>query len=97
MAIDITGINPAQPQPRKAAGPADKGAQSTADRPTSDSVTLYLQTHGLKVDNSGDDIELVDGPRVQSLKSAIDSGIYQINPLRVAEKFIQFEADLKTS
>jgi negative regulator of flagellin synthesis FlgM len=33
----------------------------------------------------------VDNERIESLKSAIDSGQYDIDPYRVAEKLIQFE------
>ena len=35
-----------------------------------------------------------DAKRIDHLKLAIDKGNYNINPLRVAEKFIQFESQL---
>ena len=35
-----------------------------------------------------------DANRINHLKLAIDKGSYNINPLRVAEKFIQFESQL---
>ena len=36
----------------------------------------------------------IDAERIDHLKIAINKGNYTINPLRVAEKFIQFETQL---
>ena len=37
---------------------------------------------------------MADAKRIDHLKVAINKGDYTINPLRVAEKFIQFETQL---
>lgn len=37
---------------------------------------------------------IADAKRIDHLKLAINKGDYAINPLRVAEKFIQFESQL---
>ncbi len=95
MAIDITGINHAQSPLHKRSEQTDTAPANGSGAAATDSVTLQLQAKGLHVDAAQDDAGLVDGSRVESLKSAIDAGVYQINPLRVAEKFIQFEADLE--
>lgn len=39
-------------------------------------------------------IAKADAERIDHLKLAINKGNYTINPLRVAEKFIQFESQL---
>ena len=41
-------------------------------------------------------IVIADAKRLNHLKLAINKGDYTINPLRVAEKFIQFESQLST-
>lgn len=41
-------------------------------------------------------IAVNDVDRIDHLKTAINKGDYTINPLRVAEKFIQFENQLST-
>jgi len=104
MAVDITGIPPAQPQnggDGVQGTAADKGqpnpqAAPVAPANTSDTLTLTSQASRLKSIESGIGAQsVIDGQRVQSLKSAIDTGAYEINPLRVAEKFIQFESDIE--
>jgi anti-sigma28 factor (negative regulator of flagellin synthesis) len=40
--------------------------------------------------------QIDDAKRINHLKLAIDKGNYNINPLRVAEKFIQFESQLSS-
>ncbi len=106
MAIDITGIPPSQPQG------TGGGAKSTTDSSgnaaqtlspatpanRADTITLTPQASQLKsVESAINAQSVIDGERVQSLKSAIDAGEYEINPLRVAEKFIQFENNLRSS
>ena len=39
---------------------------------------------------------IADAKRIDHLKLAINKGDYTINPLRVAEKFIQFENQFST-
>ena len=47
-------------------------------------------------DKISSQIEILDSERIGHLKLAIHEGNYAINPLRVAEKFIQFENLLNT-
>lgn len=101
MAIDSIGPTPNQPQ---SAGTESKNAtnngnnpvqrlHSTASAATTDSVTLTTQADQLKsIEADISNQPAIDGARVESLKSAIDAGNYKINPLNVAEKFIQFES-----
>jgi len=39
-------------------------------------------------------LPVVDQARVDKLKSAVESGEYQIDTQRIAEKFLQFESEL---
>ena len=39
-------------------------------------------------------LPVVDQARVDKLKSAVESGQYQIDSKKIAEKFLQFEAEL---
>ena len=41
-------------------------------------------------------VALADAKRIDYLKLAINKGDFTINPLRVAEKFIEFENQLST-
>lgn len=101
MATDITGVPPVPPQGSGESAPGNSVGSAlaepklaTAGSPDSmDTVTLTAQANRLRAieSNLGAQSE-IDGQRVQSVKSAIDAGRYEINPLRVAEKFIQFES-----
>ena len=101
MAIDRTGIFPAQSQTTgtKAQSATDSAnnsvprLQPVASATTADTLTLTTQADQLKsIQADISNQPIVDGVRVESLKSAIDAGNYKINPLNVAEKFIQFES-----
>ncbi|HHH48462.1 MAG TPA: flagellar biosynthesis anti-sigma factor FlgM [Gammaproteobacteria bacterium] len=105
MAIDITGFPPPQPQgtggsTNSATNGSGNTAQAVAPATTAsraDTVTLTPQASQLKkVESTIDAQSVVDGERVQNLKSAIDAGMYEINAQRVAEKFIQFENNLRS-
>ncbi len=106
MAVDITGVPPSRPQgtggsAKSATDSSNNATQSVASAASvlkADTVTLTPQASQLKnVESEINAQSVIDGERVQSLKSAIDAGIYEINPLRVAEKFIQFENNLRSS
>jgi len=105
MAIDITGFPPPQPQgsggsTKSATDGSGNAAQAVAPATApnqADTVTLTPQASQLKgVESTITAQSVIDGERVQSLKSAIDAGAYEINALRVAEKFIQFENNLRS-
>ncbi len=102
MAIDITGFPPPQPQgtggsTNSASNGSGNTAQAVATASRADTVTLTPQASQLKkVESTIDAQSVVDGERVQNLKSAIDAGMYEINAQRVAEKFIQFENNLRS-
>ncbi len=99
MAIDRIGLIPNQPQTAgtESKNTTDRGNDSVLrlqpGAATTDTVTLTTQADQLKSIEAGINAQpIVDGERVESLKSAIDAGNYKINPLNVAEKFIQFES-----
>ncbi len=101
MAIDITGFPPPQPQGAGGSTKHTADGSGNATQATSanraDTVTLTPQASQLKgVESAINAQSVIDGERVQSLKSAIDAGAYEINALRVAEKFIQFENNLRS-
>lgn len=55
----------------------------------SDSVALLQRVQGLI-----DATPVVDSPRVESTRMALDSGSYQINPSAIADKMIAFDREL---
>lgn len=60
--------------------------------PNTDSFTVSQQAEKLRVIESNINTQPdIDGARIESLKTAIDAGQYDINPLRVAEKLIELE------
>ncbi|MCG8435565.1 MAG: flagellar biosynthesis anti-sigma factor FlgM [Gammaproteobacteria bacterium] len=70
-------------------------AQTSSQGPASDSVRLTFSAKSLsdleQVINSK---PVVDQNRVDALRSAIQSGEYQIDPQRVADKLLRLEQDL---
>ncbi len=60
--------------------------------PVSDKLTLTPQAEEMRmIEKAVNDQTGIDDERVESLKLEIDSGRYDINTQRVAEKLIQFE------
>jgi negative regulator of flagellin synthesis FlgM len=101
MAIEITGL------PNSAINndgldstktKSNSSAQTETDAKTStttDAVTITNQATKIKaLEDSVSTQSVVDIDRVAELKDAIDSGAYQVDPQRVAEKFLQFESSL---
>ena len=65
---------------------------TNANRASADTVTITKKAETLQMLESDINGQPdVDNERIESLKSAIDSGQYDIDPRRVAEKLIQFE------
>jgi negative regulator of flagellin synthesis FlgM len=60
---------------------------------STDKVSLTEMASKLQsLERSLADVPQVDKQRVESVREAIDSGTYQVNDHRVAEKLIQFES-----
>lgn len=99
MAVEITGV-PGAPATNKQVEQTGASGTSTVDPKTSlpgtataDSFTVSQQAEKLRVIESTINTQPdVDGARVESLKTAIDAGSYDIDPTRVAEKLIELEA-----
>lgn len=104
MAVEITGLPQNPPQTSGAttqnttavSGDNASAQQANSTRTvSSDAVTLTSQAQQLReAESNANSQSVVDSQRVESLKSAIDAGAYVINPISVAEKFIQFETSL---
>ena len=104
MAIEINGL-PGAPTNNKQveqtnasrAGTVTSNTSSpsttaTTGTPNIDSFTVSQQAEKLRVIESNINAQPdIDGARIESLKTAIDAGQYDINPLRVAEKLIELE------
>jgi negative regulator of flagellin synthesis FlgM len=104
MAVEITGV-PGTPLANKqtdtgnnvsAVGskPNSSGVDIAAgSQPTADSFTVSQQAERLRVIESTVNAQPdIDDSRVESLKTAIDAGRYDIDPARVAEKLIALES-----
>jgi flagellar biosynthesis anti-sigma factor FlgM len=97
MAVEITGLPPVVVQGNGGSTSTqvaheNAGGNKTAS-PNADVVTLTTQAAHIKALETGRQ-SVVDGDRIEHLKAAIDAGSYVIDPTRVAEKFIEFEASL---
>jgi len=68
----------------------DASAQQYADRVSITPSAAKLQAVEQKLAS----VPVVDQVKVDKLKSAVESGEYQIDTLRIAEKFLRFESDL---
>lgn len=104
MAVDITGIQGTQISTNQAeksvtdnvnTGDSKASPSNININPgstTSDSFTVSKQAEQLRLIESNVNAQPeMDETRVESLKSAIDAGQYDINPTRVAEKLIALE------
>ena len=104
MAVEFRGI-PSMPTSSSKDTLANSASQSTNsnDAQTTkepslgavDTVSITTKAEALhQLDEAVSEQSVIDISRVESLKIAIDTGQYDIDPFRVAEKFIQFESEL---
>lgn len=105
MAVEITGV-PGAPLPNHQTAKTDthntgvvglksglSNDKATASAPSTDSVTISPQAERLRlIETTVNAQPDVDDARIESLKSAIDAGNYDIDPQRVAEKLIELES-----
>ncbi len=102
MAIDITG-----PSISRISGDNKSGSVESKNRDDvplktdqqspsrADSLTLTRDSGMLKkIEDAINGQPAGDNDRISRLKASIDSGRYNIDPARVADKFIQFEISL---
>lgn len=69
-----------------------KGTENVSNSFSADKVTLTPQAKELRmIEKAINDQTDVDNERIKSLKLEIDTGRYDIDAQRVAEKLIQFE------
>ncbi len=92
-----TPLNPAQQQvqateAREHERPAEERRESEA---LSDRVTLTPQAQRLKeLEGQVSRLPVVDQTKVERIRNEIAQGTYQMDPQRVAEKMLQFEAQV---
>ncbi|NOX76236.1 MAG: flagellar biosynthesis anti-sigma factor FlgM [Gammaproteobacteria bacterium] len=102
MAIDITG-----PSISRVSGDNKSGSLESKNRDAvslkmdqqspsrADSLTLTRDSDMLKkIENTINERPIDNNDKINRLKASIDSGGYNIDPKRVADKFIQFEISL---
>lgn len=69
--------------------------QETRSSSAADTVSLTDTAARLqKLENTIAKLPVVDTQRVESLRSAIASGEYEVNPEGIAEKMLGFDADM---
>lgn len=102
MAIEITGLPASQVQENSGSkqtqalqndikNPQQEGANvSPTDHVTLTKTAAKLQ----KLEKDLSNIPVVDQDRVASLRKAIASGEYKVDPVKTAEKLVQFESAL---
>lgn len=103
MSIDINGIGSSQTPTRVNSSADDaKPAQAKANTAdtgrssTSDTVSLSDSAKQLgKLENTVSASPVIDTQRVEAVKQAIQNGEYEIDPVKVASKLMQFESMLK--
>jgi negative regulator of flagellin synthesis FlgM len=80
-----------KPQAGSAVVATSAAPQSTADTVTLTGPAVTLQ----KLSAAVADAPVVNSAKVASIKQAVQSGTYQVNAGRVADKIISFESGLK--
>lgn len=98
MSIEINGHNGRPPidlgENRKPAGDSGKAAtESTSSPSSSDKLSLTSSAQQLRaLEEQVAELPVVDTQRVQEVQRAIATGSFQIDPAKVADKMLQFEA-----
>ena len=106
MSIDINGLknnsipgrvsastDEAKVKPQAQQTPA---AAETGQSSMSDTISLSEGAKQLgKLDNTAASAPVIDTQRVEAVKKAIENGSYEIDPVKVADKLMQFESMLK--
>lgn len=97
MAIDINGYKP--PQNQATTGRSSAKSSSSSDSASSQSSSASVDTVSLtettsKLSQSIADAPVSNSERVAVVQKAVAEGTYEINPLRVAEKMLNFERTL---
>jgi negative regulator of flagellin synthesis FlgM len=101
MAInfDNVGSNPIRDQSRgrgvdSSGGPASDAAPSAA-QPRADRVDLSAGAKALRsAAGAVANLPAVDASRVDAIRQAISEGRYHVDPVRLAQKFLELENDL---
>lgn len=102
MSMKINDVTPSQTQRTgegrgagetqgrgKAVGPTTPGSAS------GDSVTITQTAQQLnELHDALAKVPVVDTQRVEALRTAIDDGSYEVDPMQVAEKLMRFEEQL---
>ena len=102
MAIEINGLPQSQSQSTSEKGQVDvarnepsQPKQETGGSSATDTISLTETATSLqKLQSTLADLPVVDGDRVESIRQAVASGEYEVNPEAVADKLISFEADI---
>ena len=102
MAIEITGL-PASHVQESSGNKQTQALQNDIKNPQqegnkaspTDHVTLTKTAAKLqKLEKELSNVPVVDQERVASLRKAIASGEYKVDPIKTAEKLVQFESEL---
>ena len=100
MAINLNNIGSNQIRDQNRAATATDQNRSitgdaTAARSAADRVELSDSAKSLQsLAHEIADLPAVDAARVDSIKRAITEGRYHVDPVRLAQKFLEFEDDL---
>ena len=102
MAIEITGLpashvqeNSGNKKTQALQNDINNQQQAGPNASSTDHVTLTKTAAKLqKLEKDLSNIPVVDQDRVASLRKAIASGDYKIDPVKTAEKLVQFESAL---
>lgn len=100
MAINLNNIGSNQIRDQSRAATAidsnrPAAADASAPRSAADHVELSHSARSLQaLAHEIADLPAVDAARVDSIRSAISEGRYHVDPVRLAQKFLEFEGDL---
>ena len=103
MSIDINGISSHRvngpvddSQLKKPQEQARHTPEPSSGNSAQDTVSLSDKAVQLgKLDNSVITAPVVDSQRVEQVKAAIANGSYEVDPVRITDKLMQFESMLK--
>jgi len=103
MSIDVNGISSSQIPSKVTAHedtkvkPQEQLSTSSGKSSTADTLSLSNSAKQLGgLSNAAQNTPVVDAKRVEAMRQAISSGEYEVDPVKVASKLMQFESMLKS-
>lgn len=94
MSVTIISGNPMPHQARQYTT-EDKAGNAQPTASADELATVHLTETAQQLQQTFNDSAVLDQEKVDKLRNAIDNGVYEIDPQRIATKIMEFEESLQ--